>query len=164
MVLFVFQYLDGESLEIFFCHLLFGASFLAFGCVLRHLFQDLSIRWLDPVFSGLSFKVVWRPFGNQSVNLSPLRMPQVKILEKSKISVGKKVLIYWKTQQVPLKSLRPQTHIKITFLVVIVDFRSKLAEIVQVYTPYELDSHNSSEEISVANVPSLASKNWTPRC
>lgn len=46
----------------------------------------------------------------------------------------------------------------------IVDFSSKLAEIVQVYTPYELDSHNSSEEISVANVPSLASKNWTPRC
>ena len=41
----------------------------------------------------------------------------------------------------------------------IVDFRSKLAEIVQVYTPYELDSHNRSEEISVANVPSLASKN-----
>ena len=54
----------------------------------------LSIRWVDLVFSSLSFKVVWRPFGNQSVNLSPLRMPQVKILEKSKISVGKKDLIY----------------------------------------------------------------------
>lgn len=45
-----------------------------------------------------------------------------------------------------------------------VDFSSKLAEIVQVYTPYELDSHNSSEEISVANVPSFASKNFSLQC
>lgn len=72
--------------------------FIAWVCPVRveveTFISRLSIRWVDPVFSSLSFKVVWRPFGNQSVNLSPLRMPQVKILEKSKISVGKKDLIY----------------------------------------------------------------------